>query len=265
MRQLQKRGIINAQTIEQFNDIPHEMIIDAIKRIPDLHEGTKQTYCACYISFTRYLERATRGKFRKALPQKGAGSMSTFFKVYEKCESEALSIAEWHRFIDTLEKQSKRDALIAKCMLQGAKRVSEVLEATRDNIDWDLGCITFFQKKTSGQIRKIVISYPQQFMAELKAYVESTNAHDNYIFVTRRKKQVNRRHVLYAFARAAQKAGIRHVHPHMLRATWVTMANQHKIPIDQIMKITGHCSVSMVQMYDKGDIKDNVSKDFVVI
>lgn len=266
VKKMKEMGFITSPTVDHFNTIPHEIIIDAMKKIPHLKESTRQTYAACYISFTRYLARATQGVVRRAYPLIGSGSMSTFYNIYEKCESRALTLGEWHRFIDELEKKSKRDALIAKCMLHGAKRISEVLGVRRYDIDWQDNTITFRQSKTGGQVKRIPITFPDSFMRDLLGYVENTQAlGSDYLFVTRNGKPLLRCFINDSFKRVAKKVGISHVHPHMLRATWVTMAKENNITVDEIMKVTGHTSIKTVEAYDKRSIKENVSKRFVLI
>lgn len=266
IRKMRYMGFITSDTVENFNKVPHEIIIDSMKKIPNLAESTRQTYAACYISFTRYLARATQGVVRRAYPLIGSGSMSTFYSVHEKCESEALTLGEWHRFIDALEKKNKRDALIAKCMLHGAKRISEVLGVRRYDVNWDENSITFRQSKTGGQVRYIPITFPGYFISNLRDYVENTEyLNPDYLFVTRHGRPISRIHINVTFRSLSKNIGIQHVHPHMLRATWVTMAKENNITVDEIMKVTGHTSVKNVEAYDKRSIKDNVSKRFVLI
>ncbi len=52
-------------------------------------------------------------------------------------------------------------------------------------------------------------------------------------------------------ARAAQKAGIGHVHLHMLRHTTATRLRDKGVPLDRIMEILGHRSYSIVLRYAK--------------
>ena len=103
-------------------------------------------------------------------------------------------------------------------------------------------------------------------MESLEKYVDKTSElGSDYLFITSTGKPVLRCYINLAFEVAAKQIGIQHVHPHMMRTTWVTMAKQNNISVDEIMKITGHTSVKMVEAYDKRDIKNNVSKRFVVI
>lgn len=258
-------------TIFAFNYANHEEVIDRIKNVTDdiWKESTRQTHAACYISFTSFLERYTKGWFKKAVPNVSSQN-KTFYQVHDKCVTTALTLAQWHRFIARLHDINERDSLIARCMFQGAKRISEVLNLKLEQIQWDKNIIKYQLSKTGGTLKYIPITYPQYFMDELKAYVDITSkiakdAEKRYVFVTRTGKGVTRMRLNYSFSRAAEIANIEKVTPHMLRATWVTLVKQQGIQDTEIMKVTGHTSSKMIYAYDKTSAEENVSKKLVLI
>lgn len=257
----------NEFTVGHFNYTPHERVIDFIKTIEDWSEGTRQVRAACYISFTSYLGRISQGWFRKAEPSTLA-SNKTFYSVRDKCETKALTLHEWHRFIETLYKINERDALIAKAMLQGAKRISEVLSLRLDQIDFEKRLISFRQSKTGGTIREIPITYPESFMSELTAYIERTQkerGESKTVFITNSGKQVYRTQLNATFEKASSAARLPRVTPHVLRASWVTLAKEQGIPDSEVMKVTGHTSSKMIYAYDKTSAVENYSKKLVLI
>ena len=261
-----RRKIVGDCTVEEFNRVNHEMIIDHIKNIEEWKETTRQFRCAVYISFTSYLARITQGLFRKAVPSTLA-SNKTFYQVHEKCVTKSLTIHEWNTFIDALYKISIRDALIAKCMLQGAKRISEVLEVDIDDVDLEKNIITFRQKKI-GFLKKIPITFPERYIKELKEYVNDTiiyRAKTSALFVTNRGNRIKRMNVNVVFAKASYLAGIPCITPHSLRTTWITLAKQQGIQDTEIMKVTGHSSSKMIYAYDKTSLEDNCSKKMILI
>lgn len=272
MTDMMRRNIIHDTDVGHFRLMPHEQVIDYIKKIEGWSEGTKQVYAACYISFTGHLERISGGWFRKAIPNSLA-SNPTFFQIREKCKTEALTISEWNKFIDALAEINKRDSLIARSLLQGAKRISEAISITLDQIDWDKNIIRFRQSKTGGMIKEIPITYPKYFMDELKIYIDSTadKRKDSSVFITRNGKQVTRLRLNYSFAEASKKAGLKRndkplkVTPHVLRATWVTLVRQNGASDSQIMQVTGHQNNKMVIAYDKTSDEQNISKTQILI
>lgn len=110
--------------------------MDKIKIVKEWSECSRQARAACYISFTRFLNRRTLGIVNRARPNR-EGTGKTFFRVYEKVKTSAMTQAQWLRFFDALEKIGPREALIAKIILQGGKRVSEVLSLRVDQIDFE--------------------------------------------------------------------------------------------------------------------------------
>ncbi len=271
---MMRRGIVpeidgngNAFTVGHFNYTPHEKVVDYIKTIEDWSEGTRQVRAACYISFTSYLGRISQGWFRKAEPSTLA-SNKTFYSVRDKCETRAISLHEWHTFIEALYKINERDALIAKAMLQGAKRISEVLSLSLDQIDFDKKLLSFRQSKTGGTIREIPITYPETFMNELGCYIEKTKeirGESRVVFITNRGKNVYRTQLNATFEKASEIARLPKITPHVLRASWVTFAKEQKIPDSEVMKVTGHTSSKMIYAYDKTSAVDNYSKKLVLI
>ena len=254
-------------TVGHFRHVPHELVLDYIKKIEGWSEGTRQLHCACYISFTAYLSRISQGWFRRAIPSNLATN-PTFFQVREKCATNAMTLSELHRFIKALHCINKRDSLIARTIFHGAKRVSEVLSATLDQIDWEKNIILFQLSKTGGMIKKIPITYPQHYMDELKDYINATDAKrtDGSIFISRNGKRLTRVRLSYSFEKAGKNAHIKNkVTPHVLRASWVTIVKQQGVQDTEIMKCTGHTSSAMIFQYDKSSAEDNPSKKFIFI
>ena len=173
----------NIYTLGHFNCHLHNYHIDAIKKVEEWSEGTRQLHAACYISLTAYLNSITDGWFKRALPSKLAAN-PTFFQIYDKCQTRALTLSDWTRFIDALDQINERDGLIARCMFQRAKRISEALDLELNQINWDKNIIRFTQKKTGGMIKEIPITYPQHYMNALKNDIESTRRN--------KKKKLNR-------------------------------------------------------------------------
>ena len=119
----------NDFTVGHFRHVPHERVLDYIKKVHDWSEGTRQLHAAVYISFTAYLDRISHGWVRKVQPSTLAAN-PTFFQLREKVATNALTLEEWKSFIAKLSEINTRDSLIARCLLHGAKRISEVISIT---------------------------------------------------------------------------------------------------------------------------------------
>jgi len=247
----EKDALGNPFTVGHFRLIPHELVLDYIKSIKEWSEGTRQLHAAVYISLTSYLSRISQGWVRKVEPSR-LRSNPTFYKVREKCATNALTLAEWYKFISELSDINTRDSLIARSAFHGAKRITEVISIKLSQIDWGKNIIRYRQSKSCGTFREIPITFPLSFMEELKMYITETidiRKDSPFVFITRTGKMVTR----------FQLNKIK-VTPHVLRATWVTLVRNQGASDSQIMQVTGHRNNTMVMAYDKTSDEENISK-----
>jgi integrase len=258
MRKLVGLELINpSMTLQAFALLNHNLIIDRIKLVSNWSECSRQARAACYISFTRFLSRRTHDIISKAIANK-EGNAKTFFRVYEKVKTSAMTQAQWLRFFEALEEISPRETLIAKVILQGGKRVSEVLSLQTHQINWDKREIIFVQSKTKGLIKETVITYPETIMLKLKSHIGFRSGN---VFVTRFRKPVKLNRLTVTFAKAGLLAGLPFkITPHVLRASTVTYLKQQGFSDSDIMKVTGHANSGMVFAYDKSSRGDNASR-----
>ncbi|MDH5561661.1 MAG: site-specific integrase [Deltaproteobacteria bacterium] len=245
--------------LRTFSLSNHESLVDDVKLISHWSEASRQARAAAYISFTGFLQRRTQGLVRKAMPSK-EGLNKTFYKVREKVKTSALTQVETKLFLKELEAINQRDALIAKLILQGGKRKSEVLELEVKAIDFSTQKITYKQSKTRGTEKKTIIHYPIHIMNELKLYCENR---DGLVFVTRNGKKVHPAQIDRNYLLAGKRSGISfRVTPHVLRVTLVTRLKELEVQDSDIMKITGHASPAQLSQYDKSDPSINATMRF---
>ena len=256
-------GLINPlMTLQEFALINHDSIIDQIKLINGWSECSRQSRAACYIALTGFLSRRSQGMIKKASPNR-EGNAKTFYRVYDKVKTHAMTQAQWVRFLEALEQINYRDALIAKVILQGGKRINEVLSLQTNKIDWQRCEITFQQSKMKGVRKETVITYPETFMKKLNDYIGPRSGH---VFITRSSKPIGIKQLAITFAKAGRAAGLPFkITPHVLRASTVTYLKQQGFPDSDIMRVTGHASSEMVYAYDKSSRSDNASKKVQLI
>ncbi|WP_320408606.1 tyrosine-type recombinase/integrase [Candidatus Protochlamydia sp. R18] len=157
-----------------------------------------------------------------------------------------------------MDKINSRDCLIGKVILQGGKRVSEVLSLQIHQIDWEHCEIAFPQSKMKGVYKETVITYSNSIMERLREHIGERKGH---VFITRFGKPVMINQVAVTFAKAGKEAGIPFkITPHVLRASAVTYLKQQGFQDSDIMRVTGHASSEMVYAYDKSARSDNASK-----
>jgi integrase/recombinase XerD len=255
---LHEKGLLNPTASLQVLALSNlENLLDCIRANISGSPATKQARSAVFVAFTKYLERTTGGMIRTVKPMSGTHD-ATFKKIRSKAHTSAMSHEEWNKFIVALKRVSFRDYLIARAAFQGAKRISEVLDAKIEQIDWLNNRITYHQAKSATIINNIVISYSEEFMKELKHYLYERS--DGFIFITRNNKKVNQPHVYRSFAAASRDASLKiRVHPHMLRTTAVTLFMKMGYHSDDVMKVSGHTTPTAVLYYDKTPDEENMT------
>jgi len=245
-------------SLQAFGEVNHNAIIDQIKKIPGLSEATKQARAACYISLTRFISRRTEGIVQVATPCKegGLNTTKTFGSIRSTVKSEALEPIEWTRLIDAIG--NSRDALIVKLMLQGAKRISEVLSLTIDKVNFEKRQAQFKQLKTKGEERWLIVNMPENLTAEIKNLIG--NRESGFVFLTEEGKPVQHTQVYRNMKKAAGIAGIKkNVHPHVMRASAITHHRGNGVSDADLSRLTGQ-SLQMMARYDKASLAENASR-----
>lgn len=258
LRRLAEKGLLSPLlSLQSFALVNHEAIIDQIKLVNEWAECSRQSRAACYISFTRFLHRRSQGMITRAISNR-EGHSKTFFRVYDKVKTQAMSQVQWIAFLGALEQISSRECLIAKLILQGGKRANEVLSLQTRQIDWDRRKILFEQSKTKGTKKTTVITYPKSVMDKLKLFLGERTG---LVFITRSGKPIMMTRLAQTFDKAGKVAGIPFkVTPHVLRASTVTYLKQQGFQDTDIMKVTGHSSAAMVCAYDKTSQESNATE-----
>lgn len=263
LRRLAEKGLLSPLlSLQAFALVNHEAIIDQIKLVDEWTECSRQSRAACYISFTRFLHRRSQGMITRAISNR-EGHSKTFFRVYDKVKTQAMSQAQWIVFLEALEQISPRECLIAKLILQGGKRANEVLSLQIRQIDWDRRKILFEQSKTKGTKKSTVITYPQSIMDRLKLFIGERTG---FAFITRSGKPIMMTRLAQTFDKAGKAAGVPFkVTPHVLRASTVTYLKQQGFQDSDIMKVTGHSSAAMVCAYDKTSQESNATEKIQLV
>lgn len=243
--------------LQQFSLVNHEAIIDHIKHDPiKLSEMSRQTEAAAYISFTAFLNRRFGRLIPKAIPCR-EGNDRTFFRVRDKVKTMAMDSRQLREFLKELEHFNYKHFVMAKIIVQGAKRINEVRSMKVDQINFEECRITFIQSKTEGMLKQTIITYPQSVMNELKSFCPDTG----YVFCTKTGKMIDYTNIYDSFREAGENAEIPfRVTPHVLRATAITEYKKGGCSTDDIMKISGHAFAHQLNAYDKSDIAENPSK-----
>ena len=136
-------------------------------------------------------------------------------------------------------------AVLSRCGL----RVSEACSLTVDNIHWSTGTPNLRFTGKRGKERVVPMNLEVQDV--LRKWLESRRFSDSpYVFCNLRNGQrLSRKTVWAAMKTYAQRAGIRHVHPHMLRHTFGTDLADRDVPVERIKDLMGHASIETSSIY----------------
>ena len=150
--------------------------------------------------------------------------------------------------LKSVRMNSRDRALIAVLSMCGL-RVSEACSLTVDNIDWstDTPSLRFADKRGKERI----VPMNPEVQDVLREWLESRRFSDSeYVFCNLRNGQrLSRKTVWAALKTCAQRAGIRHVHPHMLRHTFGTDLADRDVPVERIKDLMGHASIETASIY----------------
>ena len=146
-------------------------------------------------------------------------------------------------------RMNPRDRALIAVLSQCGLRVSEACALTVDNIDWstDTPSLRFADKR--GKERVVPMNLEVQDI--LREWLASRRFSDSeYIFCNLRNGQQLSRKTVWAFMKTyAQRAGIRHVHPHMLRHTFGADLADRDVPVERIKDLMGHSSIEASSIY----------------
>ena len=254
---LTKNGFLDlGMPLQEFAFVNHNNVIDGIKCFEGWSESTRQARCGLYISLTTFLSRRTNGLIRRAIPCK-EGNNKTFFRVREKVTTEALSRPQWEEVLKILSVWSLRATTICRLMLQGAKRISEVLDLEWTQVDLMNREINFKQAKNTTE--KIVsVTYPQYVFDDL---IKLCPTKQGLVFTTRSGKRISHKQIYCVLRRVGVQACLPFsLSPHCFRASAITYLSLNGYSDTEIQKISGHSSLQMLRAYDKNDQRANLSK-----
>lgn len=251
------------QSLQKFALENHDAVLDRIKGLAHMSDCTKQARSALYIALTRFLSRRTEGLIRRAIPSR-EGTSKTFWRVRDKVVSEALNRSEWERLIKAMETLNRRDALVVKLCLQGARRIREVLNLQTRQVSIEKRQVTFVQSKTRGIFKETIVTVPEHIAGELKDYIGDRQS--GHVFITSSNKPVGYTQILESLQRGGKLALIhKKLHPHVLRTSAITYLRGLGFQDFEIQRLTGHASSQMLNAYDKVDREENVSKRVALI
>lgn len=240
------RFLIRHKIIQQNSKIEHFLLMDhddQLAKIKNLEktktgriisEASKQARAACYISFTRFLHKLTKGKIPQAKPSRHFGE-ETFYKVRDVIKTRFLSKNEWTLFLSHLKNVSSREYVLGQLIVFGARKLGEVLAIETHHIDFAKNQISFLIKKRKNRFREVKVTYPSFVISQLKSYIGERSG---FVFSTKNGRQPPLNQIYQAFLEAQKRAQLStKVTPQVLRVSALVYLKKSGVPDENLMKI----------------------------
>jgi len=187
---------------------------------------------------------ATRLKFLHA-PAKPVDSLT---------EAECKKLVRWA----TTEAPRKRfgvyrSAVLAMLLLDTGMRIGEALRLTLPDIDMLTGKILVRSTKTK-DFRVVPLSpflrkHLRRYLKRRDDKLTELGLKSDRIFIAESGGELNSDLNQHAFPYVGKAAGIRRVHPHLLRHTFATQSLLNGAPLPAVMRLGGWRKLSTVQRY----------------
>ena len=145
--------------------------------------------------------------------------------------------------------KNTRDQAYLEAMAGCGLRVSEICHLKLDQVHWssDTPSLRFTGKGSKERIVPMNLAVQDALRTWLD--VRGSN-HSAYVFCNLRTGgRLSRKTVWAALQRYARKAGLRPVHPHMLRHAFGTGLADRNVPVERIRELMGHSSIQTSQIY----------------
>jgi len=141
-----------------------------------------------------------------------------------------------------------RNQALIETMAGCGLRVSEACALTLEDVHWTTE--TPYLRFRGKRGRERIVPMNLHVQDALRVWLDKRGGASEYVFCNLRTGgRLSRKTVWDALNRYADRAGIRHVHPHMLRHTFGTSLADREVPLERIKELMGHASVQTSQIY----------------
>jgi site-specific recombinase XerD len=168
----------------------------------------------------------------------------------------ALSYPELLRLLDAAEAKSPRDHLLVCLLGLNGLRVSEALSLNVEDVGEDSGyrVIRFAEKGGDEMVRALNprtarAIYSLRNNRPPRDCADDSQAGGAPLFVTSGDKRLDRFAAYKTIRRLGMATGLGELHPHVLRATYATLAQLRGADVIQLQRSMGHASVRTTQSY----------------
>ncbi|HEX7312491.1 MAG TPA: site-specific tyrosine recombinase XerD [Pyrinomonadaceae bacterium] len=151
---------------------------------------------------------------------------------------------------DTATPEGVRDRTLFELMYATGLRVSEVATLPAGNVDVDTGVLHCFGKGSKQRripIGRSAIAWLVRYEAARRALLAGRES--QRLFVGYLGRPITRQNIWAMLKRAAEKAGVEGVTPHVLRHSFATHLLEHGADTRSVQAMLGHSDLATTQIY----------------
>jgi len=252
---------LNGHNIGSFDAIKRDHILDYLAELyADYSDASVARKLAAIKSFHKY---AVREGITENFP-------TADIKVPKRAKKlpKALSLKQVGMLLEQPKGAGKgeiRDRAILEVLYSCGLRVSELVSLDIEDVDLRDGYIRCFGKGSKERIVPLG-SYALEALTE---YINKSrrelagNYRPSALFLSTRGTRLSRVSCWKIVKKHAEKAGIKDMHPHLLRHSFATHLLANGADLRAVQELLGHADISTTQIYThitKGELKDVYQK-----
>jgi integrase len=249
--------------IETVDQLSNEAVLDFIADVRD-RVGVSRNTLRRYRNYFRRLADfcASTPGFENA--NFTASAVPSAPKEPRHRRSDSLTQSEEQALVARVA-DHRRDSLIIRLLLACGLRVSELCALCVDDVKLTARPPRVLVTKAhsditkSGADRQVTFRqpYPRELVRDLAAWIDRYRPKSPYphLFISERRSSgepLTPTAVQQMVQRVAMQAGLRHMHPHLLRRTWATRLADAGASVTDLMQQAGWSSIEMVTVYYAG-------------
>lgn len=149
-----------------------------------------------------------------------------------------------------------RDSAMMELLYAGGLRATEVADLDCDGVHLDLAVVRVMGKGSKERIVPIgkpAIAAVERYLSEQRPKLYRADKRTNRLLLSRTGGPITRIVVWQIIRRYARKAGMRHIHPHMLRHSFATHLLAGGADLRVVQELLGHSNIKTTQIYTHVD------------
>lgn len=170
---------------------------------------------------------------------------------------ETLSEGEVKKLLESIDPEDvpygSRDRAILELLYSSGLRVSELVNLSAGQVDWEDGFLRIMGKGNKTRyvpLGQVAAKAMQRYLHQGRPALVRQDCRDDSLFLSRLGRRLTRERIRQLIKTRAQKAGLKNqVYPHILRHSFATHLLENGADLRVIQDILGHADLSTTQIY----------------